>query len=94
MQELIQMEGFKILSPEIQKLIQEKWNILSLWAQNMIIENLKSYQIYQDTALKIAIESDKNFSKNLQDFIIKKRKQKLSEIEEQEKEEDLQNLVF
>jgi hypothetical protein len=30
MQELIQMEGFKILSPEIQKLIQEKWNILSL----------------------------------------------------------------
>jgi hypothetical protein len=60
----------------------------------MIIENLKSYQIYQDTALKIAIESDKNFSKNLQDFIIKKRKQKLSEIEEQEKEEDLQNLVF
>lgn len=90
MQELVQMEGFKILSPEIQKFIQEKWVYLSSWSKNMIIENLKLYQEYQDTAIEILIKDDEDFSKKLQNFIIKKRKEELSKIEKEEEDQEQQ----
>jgi len=82
----------KSLSPNLQKLIQNKWDSLSLEAQNMILEISKDNEEYLNIAIKNAIRNDKEFPKKLSEFIRNQKRKKLIEIEEAERKLEEFNL--